>query len=192
MRSIAGKMQILRPTKRDVSMHNSKTLCKTIFLDNSLIYDKLNINTLLFCLVKLENLAISLQVISPRGLPRNASRHEIANPPYHVRLWRNQTSPFIWLGCCACCKPVDDAGKWQCHHLDRTAPSCQSGAFVQHGCPRRQRPAKGIFFNDAASWRYDCPCAASLWHLFGGGNGNIAPLSWPWDANDWSIGFGNC
>ena len=34
---------------------------------------------------------------------------------------------------------------------DRIAASCQSGAFAQYGCPRWQRPVKGIFFDDATS-----------------------------------------
>lgn len=34
-------MQILRPSKRVVSLHKRKTLCTMIFLNNSLIYDKI-------------------------------------------------------------------------------------------------------------------------------------------------------
>jgi hypothetical protein len=57
---------------------------------------KFTIKELLFLPpVNLENLNISVQVNSLRSLTGDASQHEIANPPYHVRLWRNQTSPFI-------------------------------------------------------------------------------------------------
>jgi len=39
--NIAGKMQILGPPKRVISLHNRRTLCGMIFFNTSLIYDKI-------------------------------------------------------------------------------------------------------------------------------------------------------